>query len=119
MDIDAKHPNFILFLNNVTNTIFNHVTISGYFKLTPEKKLGVQYIVLKLMNSSLKIKGRVTKDDLKTFVIILLKKNEENENYELAGILSDIHKNFNAVYENTNTKKTPTKTTKKNQPKKK
>lgn len=119
MNFDANHPNFILFLDNVTNTIYNHVTISGYFKLADDKKLGVQYIVLKLINTSLKIKGKVTKDDLKAFLVILIKKNEENENYELAGTLSDILKNFDTVYEKTHTKKTTTKSTKTSQPKKK
>jgi len=119
MNVDVNNPNFILFLDNVTNTIFSHVTISGYFKLSNEKKLGVQYFVFKLIKTSLRIKGKIGSEDLKAFNTILLKKNEENENYELAAVLSDINKNFESVYEKTNIQKTPTKSPKKSQSKKK
>jgi len=119
MNGDVNNPNFILFLDNVTNTIFNHVTISGYFKLSDEKKLGVQYFVLKLIKTSLRIKGKITPKDLKAFNFILLKKNEESENYELAAVLSDINKNFDSVYEKTNIPKPIAKNTKKSEPKKK
>ena len=119
MNIDVNHPNFLQFLDNVTNTILNHVTISGYFQLTSDKKLGVQYIVFKLMKTSLRIKGKLTAEELKAFTVVLCKKNEENENYELAAILNDITKNFDSVYEKTETKKSTTKTPQKSQTKKK
>jgi hypothetical protein len=105
MDINVNHPNFIVFLDNVSNTILAHVTTTGYFALSPEKKLGMQYIVFKLMKTSLRIKGSLTTDELKSFTVILCKKNEENENYELAAILNDIIKNFDSVNEKTTTVK--------------
>ena len=103
MDINVNHPNFIVFLDNVSNTILAHVTTTGYFSSPPDKKLGVQYIVFKLMKTSLRIKGALTNDELKSFTVILCKKNEESENYELAAILNDIVKNFDAVNEKTTT----------------
>lgn len=105
MDINVNHPNFVIFLDNVSNTILAHVTINGYFGLTPDKKLGLQYIVFKLMKTSLRIKGTLTNDEVKNFTFILCKKNEENENYELAAILNDILKNFDTVNEKTTTVK--------------
>lgn len=112
MDINVNHPNFILFLDNVSNTILAHVTTSGYFGLSPDKKLGIQYIVFKLMKTSLRIKGTLTIDELKSFTVILCKKNEETENYELSAILNDILKNFDSVNEKTNTVKPRTKMSK-------
>jgi len=105
MDINTNHPSFIVFLDNVSNTILAHVTTTGYFGLSADKKLGMQYIVFKLMKTSLRIKGRLTDEELKSFTVILCKKNEESENYELAAILNDIIKNFDAVNEKTNTVK--------------
>lgn len=101
MDINVNHPNFLVFLDNVSNTILAHVTTTGYFGLTPEKKIGMQYIVFKLIKTSLRIKGTLTTEELKTFTVILCKKNEETENYELAAILNDILKNFDTVNEKT------------------
>lgn len=119
MDININHPNFISFLDNLTNTILTHVTINGYFSLPSDKQIGVQYIVFKLLKTSLRIKGKLTDDELKGFTIILCKKNEENENYELAAILNDIVKNFDSVNEKTNTiKQTPAKATKPDENKK-
>lgn len=113
MDINVNHPNFIVFLDNVTNTILTHVTTNGYFSLPLDKQISMQYIVFKLLKTSLRIKGKMSDSDLKSFTIILCKKNEESENYELAAILNDIVKNFDTVNEKTNTiKQVPIKTTK-------
>jgi len=112
MDINVNHPNFILFLDNVSNTILAHVTTTGYFGLSSDKKIGMQYIVFKLMKTSLRIKGNLTTDEIKSFTIVLCKKNEECENYELAAILNDIIKNFDAVNEKTTTVKPLVKTIK-------
>ena len=105
MDLNINHPNFIVFLDNVSNTILAHVTTNGYFGLTPEQKIGMQYIVFKLMKTSLRIKGRLSDDELKAFTVVLCKKNEESENYELAAILNDVIKNFDSVNEKTTTQK--------------
>jgi len=105
MNTNVNNPSFIAFLDNITNTILTHVTVTGYFGLSPDKKLGMQYIVFKLLKTSLKIKGKITDSEMKAFIVILCKKNEEVENYELASILYDIIRNFDAVNEKTKPQK--------------
>jgi len=109
MDFNTSHPSFINFLDNVTNTIQSHITVDNYFNLMQDKKLGVQYIAFKLVRTSLKIKGKLTDEKIKSFIIILWKRNEENENYELAAILNDIIINYDAIKDKTKTTKQVTK----------
>lgn len=99
MKVNINHPSFISFLDNVSNTIMSNVTVENYFNQSQEKKLSVQYMVFKLMVNSLKLRTKLTDTELKSFVTILWKKNEENENYEFAAILDDISKNFDNVLE--------------------
>jgi hypothetical protein len=109
MKVNVNHPSFILFLEQTTSSILSNVTITNYFTLIPEKKLALQYIVLKLLKNSIKNRAILTDDDIKMFVIILCKRNEETENYELASILNDISKNFEILIEKTKTNKKPNK----------
>lgn len=99
MNVNINHPSFISFLNQITTNILNNVTINNYFLLQNEKKIVVQYTVLKLMKNSIKMKAKVTDNELRSFVTILWKKNEEMENYELASILNDINNNFDKINE--------------------
>lgn len=105
MKVNVNHPSFILFLENVTKSILTNVTIENYFSLAQEKKLGIQYMVYKLMKNSVKVRGKLTDDEMRSFVIVLWKKNEESENYEFAAILKDISSNFDVVNETTKTGK--------------
>lgn len=108
MRVNVNHPSFVTFLENVTNTILSNISVDNYFQLIPEKKLAVQYAVLKLMKNSIKMRAKLTDLELKSFVIVLCKKNEETENYEFAGILSDIIQNFDSVNEVTKPNKRTT-----------
>ena len=119
MEVNINHPNFIAFLDNVTNTINSHVTTNGYFSLPFDKKLGLQYIVFKLLKTSLRIKGKITDEEMQSFIVVLCKKNEESENYELSAILTDIIKNYSSISEKTAPQKQSTKTTKQDETKKK
>lgn len=105
MRVNVNHPSFISFLDNVTNTILSNVTVENYFQLTQEKKLAVQFAVLKLMKNSVKVRAKLTDLELRSFVVVLWKKNEEVENYEFAAILNDISTNFETINEITNTPK--------------
>lgn len=105
MNVNINHPSFISFINQITTNILNNVTINNYFLLQNEKKIVVQYTVLKLMRNSLKMKAKITDSELRSFVTILWKKNEEMENYELASILNDINNNFDKINESTIPKK--------------
>lgn len=110
MRVNVNHPSFISFLDNVTNTILSNITVENYFQLTQEKKLAVQFTVLKLMKNSVKVRAKLTDLELRSFVIVLCKKNEESENYEIASILNDISTNFDTIND---VSKTPKRTTRK------
>lgn len=99
MNVNINHPSFISFLDNVTSSILSNVTVENYFKLTSDKKLGVQYMVFKLMKNAVKIRAKLSDNELRSFVAVLWKKNEEMENYEFAAILNDISQNFETVNE--------------------
>lgn len=99
MNVNVNHPSFITFLDNVTSSILSNVTVENYFKLTTDKKLGVQYMVFKLMKNAVKVRAKLSDLELRSFVTVLWKKNEEAENYEFAAILNDISQNFDKVNE--------------------
>ena len=105
MKVNVNHPSFIQFLDNVTNNILDNVSVTNYFNLPQESKMGVLYMVFKLMKSAIKMRAQVTDLEMKAFVIVLWKKNEELENYEFAAILKDISNNYDAVHEFTKTTK--------------
>jgi hypothetical protein len=97
MKVDINHPSFISFLDDVSNYILSNISIDNYFSLSHEKKMGVLDIVFKLMENYISFKINLLDLERKSFVTVLLKKNEELENYEFAAILNDITNNFDAV----------------------
>lgn len=111
-DININHPSFVLFLDKITNTILSTVPIENYFALTNDKKINVQYLILKLMKNSLKASDMLSDAEIKSFIIVLLKKNEEAEHYELAGILRDMLLNFDTVHDMTKSSLKGTKSSK-------
>jgi hypothetical protein len=106
MRVNINHPSFIAFLDSITNNILSNVSTETYFTIPESKKIGVQYMVLKLMKNAFKTKAKLTDEELRGFVVVLWKKNEESENYEFAAILNDIMKNFEKINETTTPKKT-------------
>lgn len=110
MRVNVNHPSFISFLDNVTNAILSNIKVENYFQLTQENKLSVQFTVLSLMKNSVKNRAKLTDLELRSFVIVLCKKNEESENYEIASILNDISVNFDVI---NNVPKTTKRTTRK------
>ena len=113
MNVNVNHPSFIQFLDNVTANILSDITVDNYFSLSQDKKLGAQYVVLKLMKNSVKVRAKLTDTELRSFVSVLWKKNEEIENYEFAGILKDISNNFDSINDITKPAKRIKKETKK------
>jgi hypothetical protein len=97
MKVNVNHPSFISFLDGVTSSILSSISIENYFKLSHDKKMGVLYAVFKLMKKSFRVRATLTDSEMKVFVSVLWKKNEELENYEFAAILNDIANNFDAV----------------------
>jgi hypothetical protein len=49
------------------------------------------------MKNSVKVRAKLTDSELRSFVVVLCKKNEEIENYEFAQILKDITTNFDTI----------------------
>ncbi len=103
MKVNVNHPSFVSFLDTVNGNILNNVNVSNYFSLKSNKKISIQYVTLKLVYSSVKVRAKLTDIELLSFVMILLKRNEEIENYEFTSVLNDIVKNFDKINELTKT----------------
>ena len=99
MKINVNHPTFITFLENTTKEVLSNITTNNYFNLTHDKKMGVLYLVYKLLKKIITFRANLSDIEMKSFLVILWKKNEENENYEFAAILNDIINNYDAVSE--------------------
>lgn len=112
MKINIKHPSFLSFMDMVTANVNSTITLTNYFTLSPEKKLGVQYMTFKIIRKSLKIESNFKDDDIKAFIKILNKKSVEGEYYEFASVLKDIENNFDSINEVTKTIKPAPKTIK-------
>ena len=105
MRVNVNHPSFISFLDMVTCTILSNISVNTYFGLPNNKKINVQYMVLKLMKNAFKSKAKLSDDELKSFVVVLWRKNEDIENYEFAAILNDIKNNFETINDSIKPKK--------------
>jgi hypothetical protein len=102
MKFNVNHPSVISFLEKTTKEILSSVSVINYFKLTQEKKLTVLYSVFKLLKKTISLKLNVTDLEMKTFISVLCKINEQNENYEFAAMMNDIVKNYETIKEFTN-----------------
>jgi hypothetical protein len=97
MKLNVSHPTFVSFIENVNTNILTNIKIDNYFTTTKEKKFGIQYMVLKLVKNAVKVRAKLTTNELKNFVGILQTKNEEKENYEFAAVFKDIILDFDTV----------------------
>ena len=99
MNINANHPSVVKFLSEITQTIVSNISVENYFKLTDENKLGISYAVLKLVKNSADQRTKLSELEFRALLSALWKKNEENENYEVAAILTNINKNYETISE--------------------
>ena len=97
--IKSDYTTFVSFIENVNKNILSNITSEKYFLLTNDKKLAFQYIVLKLILKSVRVRAKLTNSELLDFTKILKSKNEEQENYEFACVLNDITINFDSLCE--------------------
>jgi len=97
MKVNVNHPSFISFLESISNNILSAIKLEDYFELNSEKKLTVSFTVLNLIKNSAKVKANLSDIELKSFIVVLCKKNEENENYEFAAVLNDVIKNYDVI----------------------
>jgi len=109
MKVNVNHPSFISFLENVSNNILSAIKLEEYFTLSPDKKKAISFTVLNLLKNSAKVKANLSDDELKSFITVLCKKNEEYENYEFAAVLNDVIKNYDVINELHETAKKPPK----------
>jgi hypothetical protein len=106
MRTNVNNPSFVSFLEGVSNNILSAIKLENYFKLTNEKKMSLLYVVSNMIRNAAKVKSNLTDDELKSFIVVLWKRNEVNENYEFAAVLNDIIKNFDLINELAATKAT-------------
>ena len=97
MRISPEHPSFISYLNEITDNILENVDVNNYFMLTKDKRRNMQFIVFTLIEKNIRNKVTILSEQLKTFLIIIVKKNEKLERYEIAGLLNDIINNFDEI----------------------
>jgi hypothetical protein len=97
MKVNINHPSFLSYVDEITNNVLSIVSLNNYFVLNNDAKLGIQFIVFKYIDSSLKVRLTVENEDIKNFMIVLRKKTEENENYELSAVIKDIITNFDLI----------------------
>jgi hypothetical protein len=98
-NINVNNPSVIRFISEITQTIVTNVPVDNYFKLAQDKKMSVLYIVYKLIKTSSEARVKLTDSQFNSFLNAMLVRNEDSENYEVAAILSDIIKNFDAITE--------------------
>jgi hypothetical protein len=98
INVDINHPSFVQLIDKINNKVVTNIDVSRYFSLTEDKKRGLSYLALKLVNTSVGSRVKMTENELLSLVTILWKKNEETENYELAAIFKNIMENFNVIY---------------------
>lgn len=103
MKINTNHPTFNTFIENVNSNILLNINPEKYFSLIQSKKVSLQYLSLKMVIQSVKVRAKLTDEELYEFTQILQKKNEVSENYEFAGVLKDVLLNFQNLNEMTKT----------------
>jgi len=112
MKVNVNHPSFISFLENISQNILSAIKIEDYFELTDKKKLMVSFTVLNLLKNSAKVRANLSDSELRNFIAVLCKKNEDAENYEFAAVLNDVVNNYDTVSKMKPTTKKATKKTK-------
>lgn len=116
MRININHPGFLNSFHNINNLVMAHSPVENYFELPLDKKMNTLYSVFKLVKSSVEVRVKLTDEELKKFIDIMWKKNEEFENYEFAAALRDISMNFKSINDTVKPKRKTTKKVKLDKP---
>jgi hypothetical protein len=111
------------FIDNIGKSVLSNIETDKYFSLNSEKKLVTQYLVFKIILKNVSLKVKDFNESVPIIINFLLKRSEENENYEFAEIMKDIKLNYDKLIEmntasikpNTTTKRTITVTNKSNE----
>lgn len=97
MKININHPATISYLEHLNKSIVTNINVDKYFSLSKDKKVGIQYLTLKLVKKHLGVKSKLSNNDIIDFIKVLQKNNEDIENYELASTLLDVINNFDLL----------------------
>lgn len=97
MKININHPSFVNFVDNVNATVLSQAQIDNYFNLSLDRKMNTLYTIYKILTNAVSVRAKLADTDMKKLVDILLKKNEEFENYEMSAALKDISTNFTMI----------------------
>lgn len=87
------------FIDNIGKNILSSVEIDKYFSLNNEKKMVTQYLVFKIIIKSISLNVKNSNESIPIILNFLLKRSEENENYELSEIMKDIKVNYDKLIE--------------------
>lgn len=99
MRFNVEHPSFLDFMRNMSFSINQVISTKDYYNLKDEKKPKVQLVILRILSETMnKRLKNFPKNDLGELIDILRIKNAEHEDYELAGLLRDIHSNYDDLY---------------------
>ncbi len=99
MNANINHPSVIKFLSDITNSIVSGISVEEYFTMSQEGKTALNYAVFKIIRGNTDKRVNIGENEFKALLVALWKKNEENENYEVAAILNDINKNYDSIKE--------------------
>lgn len=105
INVDINHPSFVQLIDKISNKVSQTIDVKRYFSLTEDKKRGLSYLALKVVNNAIGGKIKITENELLSLITILWKKNEELENYEMAAIFKHIMENFSSIYNSVKPKK--------------
>jgi hypothetical protein len=94
MTFNEKNPSFIMILDKIVNEIITSLSTFDYFSLNDEQKFVIQETSFKIIKNTINYNVSLSDDDIKAFIKVLQRKNEQNENYEIAQILKDIFTNY-------------------------
>jgi membrane-bound lytic murein transglycosylase MltF len=97
MKINVNHTATISYLEHLNKNVLSNIILDKYFSLSKDKKIGIQYLTLKLIKKYLGIRTKLSNGDLLELIKVLQKNNEDLENYEFASTLKDIITNFDLI----------------------
>ena len=87
------------FIDNIGKSVLSNVETDKYFSLNSEKKLVTQYLVFKIILKNVSLKVKDFNESVPIIINFILKRSEENENYEFAEIMKDIKLNYDKLIE--------------------
>ena len=83
INVDINHPSFLKLLDKVNTKVLAGIKVDKYFSLTDGKRKGISYLTLKLVNTSLGSKMKLSENELLSFVTILWKRSKTKRYYRV------------------------------------